>query len=368
MFSQPCNRVGKEKSMKMEKEYGKVYEIRPYGMKVDLNEHEDTYSNVVYHKGKNETVFSSTLAYPYAFVFHNDDDYVFVFHALIHFDNLDNILVRESTMNGIYAMDKIALKINTMKGKKVLVKALKEVLEENMARGIYRLEEQKCIEHINWYLDKYEKASFDCAKLKILPVHMNLRSDLHGVLNQFLPGDPHKHVDAKMEENINKTFNHHNVETKDGVEIELDRFITMTVDPHPEVTVHKDKIGEKTYHEIISEKEIGIYDLYTFVIEEFDFTTGTKDYEYYNFFWDGDVEEFDESTENLDKILLSSELGFQDFVKIMSRNKFIPNGMYTKLMEEINEHTRKVVGAYKVDIRNVVDVNYGLVDEPPLTV
>ena len=350
----------------IEKEYGNKFEIRPYGMSIDIDANEDTYSHLVYHhpKGKSETVFASTVMYPYAFIFMDDDHDSFVFHALIHYQDMPNELVRKTTENEINAMNEISLKINTMKGKLVLVNALKKVLEENIKKGIHRLEEQKCLEHLNWYIEKYKEASFDCEKLRIVPLHMNLRSDMHGVLRQFLPGDPHRHVDEIMEKSINDTYGQHNVETRDGVEIELDRFVTMTVDQFPTATVHKDKIGEKSYHDIIVEKNIGIYDLYTFVVQYFDFTTGEREYEFYSIFWDGDVPEYDESTEILDEILLPSELGYQKFVEVMSRNKTLPNGMYGKFMEGKLEHAYEVTGAYKVDIRNTVNIDFKLLNDP----
>lgn len=347
----------------------KKYEIRPYGGRLDCEDDEYLYSNLVLPKSKkmNEVVIGSSVIYPYAFCFLNAtrSDDTFVYHALIKFDNMDNEICMNR--NEIDAMDKLAVNINTMKGKAVLVTALKNLLtaKKNYNKPKFTLEDQKCLEHCEEWLNWYKDADFDCALLRIVPLHLNVRSDEYGPFRTFMPMDCTKgyYKDEEREILIYDTPHEWNVRTKPGTEVELDGFVTMTVDMFPGLTPTEYAKQVKSVKEIITDKNIKTYDLYTFVATEYDYESGINDHAVYNIFWDGDVPEYDDTVENIDKMIIKSELGYQEFVKFMERNKFMPNRLMQVLRDNQNTHRWEITGVYKVYITEVITIDYRLVNE-----
>ncbi len=346
--------------------YVKKYRILPFGAREDLEDNEWVYSNLSFdkncdpHAPLGAIVFGCPLVQPYAFCFLDStkNGKSFVYHTLVKFDALPEEIAYEK--DEILASDKLTQEINTMNGKAVMVANLRQMLLKKQVNGDISFEGTKCIIECDKWLKKYDKADFDCDELRIIPLHMNLRTDEYNGVTAFTPIDDPHHLsrDKARDEKIFNTTHEWCVGAKKGTEIELDGLITMTVDMFPDATPTEHSKNTKTVKQILDEKNIKSYDLYTFVVRTFDPMTGTYDHEVFNIFWDGDVPEFDDSEENLDKIVNNTNVGFSTFVEIMRRNKFLPNCMSMKLEEADGNFLCDVNAAYRVYIEDTLVINY----------
>lgn len=350
----------------------KNYKVIPYGARKDVEDNEWVYYElgVEQDNGKPDFTFHPTALYPYAFVFlpEKGDRDAFVYHTLISFVNMDNGLITDD--NTIEAMDKLSVNMNTMQAKAYLVENLKKELEQQLEHdpNTYKddLEVKKCLKHCNKYLEDYENALFDCARLRIIPMHINGRSDIDTPVHEFTALEQDyalKNEDEKKRiRALYEGSNVWNVKTSKGAELELDGggVMNMVWDMVPDATVHRDKASEKNISQEIHEKGIKSYDLYTFVLEEeYDNLLGAE-HGVYNVFWDGDVNGYDDTLENMDSMLYEVEglEGFKNFVRFMEHNKFIPQSMIKKWREFSSENSATVVGIYRAYFRTQVKVNY----------
>lgn len=346
--------------------YIEKYKILPFGAREDLEDNEWVYSNLrvdrdCYNNAPKEGVtFGCPLVQPYAFCFlsNKKNGKAFVYHTLVKFDYLSENIAYEK--NEIDASDKLTLELNTMNAKAVMVANLKKMLVEKQRDGKISFEGTKCITECDKWLEKYDNADFDCDELRIIPLHMNLRTDEYGACTAFTPyDDPHNlSMDSAREMAIFGKEHEWNVGQRQGYSIELDKFITMTADMTPGMTPTEHALKTKTISEILHDKNVKSYDLYTFVVRTYDPITGTYDQSIYDIFWDGDLEEFDDSQENLDKIVNNPNTGFSHFVEVMRRNKFLPNVMSQKFEEDDGNFLCDVSAAYRVYIDDTLVINY----------
>lgn len=344
----------------------KRFKVIPYGAREDTEDNEWIYYDLGIDQDKNKPALTMhpTFLYPYAFVFlpKNGDGYAFVYHVLVRFDNMLSKYVLND--NSIEAMDDLAVSVNTMKMKSVLVKHLKNELERKLEKfpSVYKndIEVKKCIKYCKKYLEDYENASFDCDRLRIVPMHINGRSDINVPVESFGIYDTHTYAgkDEKRVKALYDASHEWNVRTIKGVEIELDWVMTMTWDILSDCTATKHK--NKSITQELKEKGVTSYDLYTFVVkEENERMIGTQ-YSVYNVFWDGDGFLFDDSEENLDSMLYENEgiEGFRNFVKFMNHNKFLPRSMLDKWNEYASTNSATVVGVYRAYFRDCIMVDY----------
>lgn len=352
-------------------DYVNKYKIMPFGAREDFEDNEWVYSNLHVDRDSHNNVpkegvtFSCPLVQPYAFCFLDStkNGKSFVYHTLVMFDALPEEIAYEK--DEIVASDKLTLEINTMNGKAVMVANLRQMLLKKQVNGDISFEGTKCIIECDEWLKKYDKADFDCNELRIVPLHINLRTDEYNGVTAFTPIDDPHHLsrDKARDEKIFNTTHEWCVGAKEGTEIELDKFITMTVDRFPELTPTEYAKKVKSVKEILTDKDVKSYDLYTFIIRYFDPTTGTYDHMIYDIFWDGDVPEFDDSEENLDKIVNNKNIGYSTFVEIMRRNKFLPNCMSKKFEDDDTNHLLDVNAAYRVYIDDTLVIDYENIEQ-----
>lgn len=356
----------------------------PFGCRRDLEDNEWVYSNMVldqdWHDSQNNLRHGLkcgiTLLYPYAFVFlptdeDNDND-AFVYHTMILFENMNSEIVKDK--DEIMNSDRLSVNLNDLNAKKVLVDALKAKLEQKKKESMDRftLDDQKALTSANEWLEGYEESDWHCNDLRIVPMHLNLSSDDNMPLSQFTPYDDAKHLscDKDREMAIFRQEHEWNVGQAKGCEIDMVNTgpVTMTVDWLPDATVVTTSGGatdvQKNITQVIHEKGIKSYDLYTFVIKEVDLDTEYAEYSIYNIFWDGDLAEFDDTPENMDRMLydVAGSDGFNVFDDFMRRNKFLPDSMVRKFEEDRYSVSTeyRVIGVYRTQfsLKDTIKINY----------
>ena len=350
----------------------------PFGCRRDVDDNEWVYSNVVLDKDWYDTQNNLrhglkcgiTLLYPYAFVFlphdEDNDNEAFVYHTMIMFESMDSEIIKDK--DEILNSDRLSVNLNNLNAKKVLVDALKAKLEEKKKerRDKFTLDDQKALTSANEWLEGYECMDWHCNDLRIVPMHMNLCTGKDIPLKQFTPFDDANNLscDKDREMAIYRQEHEWNVGLAEGCEIDIvgSGPMTMTVDLIPDATPTYP--SQKNVTQIIHEKGILSYDLYTFVIKEVDLETDYSEYSVYNIFWDGDNPSYDDTVENMDRMLydVAGSEGFKVFNDFMRRNKFLPDIMAQKFEEDKDSltHDYRVIGVYRTQfsLRDMIKISY----------
>lgn len=360
----------------------KDYEFVPFATVIDANDIKDTYSRLKLTSEKAKEVnkddggiqFRSTLAYPFAFCFYDEDTHTdkpgltYVYHALLLFSNLPDSISEEK--NSIVAMNRLTSQLNRSVNKAVLVKDLKERLDkqrqalasENKLDDEALFDDGKCIAYCEDFLASYYGPNVKLLPLDIVPLHMNINNDNtgsspsdtydynHTNVKKFSSRPRDKKEEALIDAlNTESAHYYANVIMDKDERIEIDKYVTLYRECGEDITLS--------------------YDLYTFVVSTFDLASGTYQQQVLNIFWDGDDPSYDDTIGNIDRVIdLSRSLsgsvnGFDYFVELLEHNKHINPSLYVKMKSYQADNSggsrykHYLTAAYRVNLRYGVQVN-----------